>query len=73
MTALTTKYMYCKTGKFHDMKISQIWAVDNFVNKYSREGKFHESRDIHTIHENFLHTNICCSTVVVKYNCDVTF
>ncbi len=54
------------------MKIWRNWTLGNSCagnfRKYSHAGNFHESRDIR---ENFLHVNICCSTVnIVLMHCN---
>ncbi len=72
---------YCITGKFRDMKISQIWTVGNFATgkfrefwdwKYSRAGKFRESHGFREIREIFLHANISCYTVLLNSLLDYT-
>ena len=73
--------IYCKTGNFHDRKISRIRGVGMFANFWLEDflsfkkyyifatENFRESAEIRENREIFLHAKISCFTV---YFCDFT-
>ncbi len=72
LQSLSGQLIYCITGKFCDMKISQIWSIGNFTNFEAAELLIHVQEIFANVQnsrnsQNFMHTNISCYTVCDRH------